>query len=187
MFYLLQSPGDLCPLSEYCLIEAAYDRSVDVVLDLRRGSGSALLSDRNVQRALGLSYERIPREWESIRAQPRLVARLLESLASSWPSVLPFRMLIVYEGKDRWWVEAACERCQAGDLNIRVDEVDWGGGPGEVPCLQDRCPLLRQGDHHSGDLGGGSEDEGGRGGDFLLASRFPITLRSTAPRTVHRS
>ncbi len=137
VFYLLRSPEEPCPLFEYCVVETAYTLLADWVFDLRRGEVQELLDRPEIQQELGLIYERPPKDWRSIRAEPLLVTRLLENMMASWPSVLPLRVLLIYDRQDEWWVEIATERFRASRTEIQVERVSWEG------CHPARCSLLR--------------------------------------------
>jgi hypothetical protein len=141
---MLQAPAEPCPLFEYCLVEAAYSRSVELVVDLRRGKRPTLLARAKIQRELGLAYEHVPVDWQETRALPLLVVRLLKRLVGSWPSALPLRLLMVYDEEDGWWMEAVIERFRLGEEGLQVEQMTLEDGAEKRFCTPDGCSLSRQ-------------------------------------------
>ncbi|HIE39240.1 MAG TPA: hypothetical protein EYH30_02990 [Anaerolineales bacterium] len=144
VLHVLQAPAAPCPLLEYCLVEAAYSRSVDLVVDLRRGKRPTLLERAKIQRELRLAYEHIPVDWQETRALPLLIVHLLKRLIGGWPSVLPVRLLVVYDEEDGWWMEAVIERFRLGEEGLRVERITLEDGAEKRFCTPDGCSLSCQ-------------------------------------------
>lgn len=138
--YFIEAPLQTCPLFEYCLIDAAYVRTVDLIVDVRHKTPVHLKTDR-VQSALNLTYERVPAPWLESRSLPYKVARLMEGVLGVWPRGLPARAILVHSRKHRWWIDSVAEHCRVGISALRVERISIDGARREVFCSPEHCSL----------------------------------------------